>query len=290
MQANEAERKAYCQYIGGTAEDSGTEALYFYLPIEGGYAQYSIVHSVIAPKQCDVWRMGPVFACDMDFQRAVRLTRAYAEWEMALRLSDRPDFIGGAAHGDEIGREMICVIDGKEVPVSSLTDMVAFACLHLSVNSVGYDPSAPIEAVLRHEKHYTIDATGIHVAQRVEWLREVPLSRSYMAMMPPLKEVSNCYRIGQSEYLPITKRSFTESGHFDLLTLRGEDGFTFEMGVKRYLSEKGINTCMITDNGGDAYHKMYFVLTHSGQAKRGDIWETETVYCIRRERADVTGS
>ena len=134
------------------------------------------------------------------------------------------------------------------------------------------------------------DRLGIHVAQRVEWLREVPLSRSYMAMMPPLKEVSNCYRIGQSEYLPITKRSFTESGHFDLLTLRGEDGFTFEMGVKRYLSEKGINTCMITDNGGDAYHKMYFVLTHSGQAKRGDIWETETVYCIRRERADVTGS
>ena len=290
MQVKNMERKAYCQYVCDSVDDSGTEALYVYLPIAGGFAQYSFVHAEIPAKQCDVWRMGPVFACDTNFQRKARLTRAHAEWEMALRLQDRPDFIGGAAHGDEIGRGIVCWIDGKEIAVSGLYDMTPFETLSLSVDSIGYDPASPSEAVLHHQKHFTIDAVQVQVSQKVEWLQDVALSRSYMAMMPPLKEVTDCYRIGQSEYLPIAQRSFSESGRFDWLTLRGADGFTFEMRVNRYLSENGENTCLITDNGGDSYHKMYFVLAHGGQANQGDIWETETVYRIYRDEMSAIGS
>lgn len=274
--------KAYCQYMSGPTEDASTEALAIYLPAGDGYVQYMFVHSLISSKQCDVWRLGPAFLCDGSFSRKLRLTRERAEWEMAIRLQDRPDFIGGAAHGDEVGEEIICRIDGSECSIRSLTALTAFAQLELCVRSVGFDPAAPTEQVLRHYKRFVVNSEQIRVEQRVEWLTDVQLAQSYMAMMPPLKQVTDRYRIGGAEYVPITCRSLSESGRFDTLSLCGDSaGLTFTMTVLQYLSRKGENTCIITDNGGDQYHKMYFVLKHDGQASRGDVWETVTRYSIR---------
>ena len=272
--------KAYCQYMSGPTEDAGTEALAIYLPVGGGYVQYMFVHSVIPAKQCNVWRLGPAFLCDGSFTRRFRLTRERAEWEMALRLKDRPDFIGGAAHGDEVGDDVLCRIDGSECSIHSLTALTAFTQLELCVRSVGFDPAAPTEQVLRHYKRFVIHSEQIRVEQRVEWLTDVPLAQSYMAMMPPLKLVTDRYRIGEEEFVPIVCRSLSESGCFDTISLCGNMGLTFTMTVLQYLSRNGGNTCIITDNGGDQYHKMYFVLKHDGQASRGDIWETVTQYSI----------
>jgi len=143
-----------------------------------------------------------------------------------------------------------------------------------------FDPAAPTEQVLRHYKRFVIHSEQIRVEQRVEWLTDVPLAQSYMAMMPPLKLVTDRYRIGEEEFVPIVCRSLSESGRFDTISLCGNMGLTFTMTVLQYLSRNGENTCIITDNGGDQYHKMYFVLKHDGQASRGDIWETVTQYSI----------
>lgn len=285
---NVKDGRAYCQYVRGAVEDHGTEALYLYLPVTQGYIQYSFVHSVIPTKQCDVWRMGPAFYCDSDLVRQERLTREGAEWEMAIRLRDRPDFIGGAVHGDEIGEAPICCMDGAQCRVERLTSLTPFFKLTLSVESVGYDPARPSEAVLRHHKYITVESAQILVSQSVEWLCDVPLGRSYMAMMPPLKCVTDCYRLGDTEYFPITSRSFTQMGEFSAISLCGDRGFVFTMRVEHYLSEGTNNTVIITDNGGEEYHKMYFVLAHNGGATRGEVWKTMTAYHIQKK--DVPGT
>ena len=278
-------KTAFCQYVCGAVEDHGEEALYLYLPTESGYIQYSLVRSVVAAKQCNVWRMGPAFYCDDSMVRQTRLTREGAEWEMALRLQDRPDFIGGVAHGDEIGTDLVCCLDDEECRIDTLRRPKPFSVLTVCVNSVGYDPSAPDEAVLRHSKRIVVNSKQICVLQRVEWLCDVSLGQSYMAMMPPLKCVTDTYRTGSGEYHPIPTKSLKESGDFGELSLRGETGFVFSMQVPRYLTEQGENTCLITDNGGNTYNKMYFVLAHGGHASQGDVWETETVYRISKEES-----
>ena len=278
-------KTAFCQYVCGKTEDSGEEALYLYLPTEGGYIRYSLIRSVVSAKQCNVWRMGPAFYCDDSLGSLTRLTREGAEWEMALRLLDRPDFIGGVAHGDEIGTDAVCLIDGREYRIETLRQPTLFSTLTVCVNSIGYDPSAPSEAVLRHSKRIVVNSDQIRVIQRVEWLSDVLLAQSYMAMMPPLKCVTDRYCVENGEYSPIPERSFKESGDFDRLTLRGEKGFVFSMQIPRYLTDQGKNTCLITDNGGNSYHKMYFILAHGGHASQGEVWETETVYRIWKEES-----
>ena len=274
------EKNAFCQYVRGTVEDCGEEAIYLYLPTEGGYIQYSLIHSVVPAKQCDVWRMGPVFYCDTSMARQIRLTREGAEWEMALRLQDRPDFIGGVAHGDEIGTDLVCYVDDKVCRMDALCQPTPFATLTVCINSIGYDPAAPSEAVLRHSKRIVVNSAQIRVIQRVEWICDVILAQSYMAMMPPLKCVTDSYRTEKGEYCSIPERSLRESGDFSALSLRGESGFVFSLQIPRYLTEQGKNTFLITDNGGNTYHKMYFVLAHGGHASQGNVWETETVYRI----------
>lgn len=271
--------RAYCRYIAADTDDSDTEALQIFLPVGHGYINYNLVHSVIPQKRCDTWRLGPSYHCECDLKRETLLTRPYAEWEMAIRLRDRPDFIGGAAHGDEVYQRISVWMDGEACEWNALRVPVGFDALTVEVQSVGYDPSDPSVAVLRHTKIYEITRNGICVDQRVEWLCDVPLGQSYMAMMPPLKTVTDHYQIEDQREQPITERNMKFAGNFSSLTLRGQTGFRFTMSVPRYLGKKEA-ICLITDNGGDQYNKMYFVLGHGGKAACGEIWGTTTEYQI----------
>lgn len=272
--------KFYCQYVPGEADDSGTEALYLYFPTAPGYIQYSLVHSVIPSKQCDTWRLGTLYYCDRDFHRTVRLTRERAEWEMAIRLHGRPDFIGGAAHGDEVYEAISLRVDGRDRTLASLSALSEVSSVGADISSVGFDPSEPTCPVLRHEKQLLFLYDRLCVDQRVIWLSGLPLERSYLAMMPPLKTVTDRYRFGEVGFRPINERSIKGQGEAHELVLCGKDGFVFSMTAERYPYEQGKRSFIITDNGGDQYHKMYFVVPHRDYVTSGEIWESRSVYRV----------
>lgn len=269
-----------CQYVPGETDDYGTEALKLYLPAKSGYINYTFVHSVHEKKGCDVWRLGAAYHCDDSLLPVAQLTRPRAEWEMAIRLLGRPDFIGGAAHGDERFESLSIALDGAACSLKDLAEKTVFDTLTVIVHSVGFDPSNPTEQVLLHKKKLTARADGIVVDQTVEWLCDQKLTTSYMAMMPPLKEHTDHYKteIDEAPY-PIVERKCSKTGRFKTLCLTGKE-YSFTMTAEKYLAAQGENTFLISDNGMNAYNKMYFVLMHGGEAHQGDVWNTSTQYHI----------
>ena len=273
-------KQAFCDYVVGEIEDSGREALRVFLPAERGYILHWFIHSVKEACGCDTWRLGPLYHVDDTLTRFVQLTRPRAEWEMALRLKERPDFIGGVVHGDERMTAVEFRMDGKPFLPCDLRGDNPFTKLEVTVCSEGFDPNEPQQRVLLHGKTLTFTAAGVDVCQRVEWLGDYLLGNSYMAMMPPLKEWTDRYKIDTVVGLmPIEVGGARGVAATEELYLCG-DAYGFSMRVPRYLSKAEGNQYLITDNGGSSYNKMYFVLAHGGSVRAGDVWETETVYHV----------
>lgn len=271
---------AYCEYETENLKDSGTEALRVFLPATRGYILHDFIHSVKEDNGCDLWRLGPAYHVADDFTNEVLLTTPRAEWEMAIRLKERPDFIGGVIHGDERMTRVTFRLDGRETVPAALKERTAFSTLEVEVDSTGFDPATPQTEVLLHHKTLTFTAEGVTVRQRVEWLGDYALGNSYMAMMPPRKEWTNFYKTDTVSALnPIKEEHISATEKTEELYLCG-DTYGFSMCIPRYLSGVEGNRYLITDNGGGSYNKMYFVLAHGGAVRAGDVWETETRYRI----------
>ena len=280
-------KAAFGLYSKEKTDDSGIESLKVFLPSGEGYINHNIVHSFSDKSKCDTWRLSTVYFCDEDFDRVKPLTRSGAEWEMALKLEGRPDFIGGYAHGDEVFESIKVTVDGCEIALDSLSAPTKFDSLSFEVFSTGYDPIDSATEVLLHYKKITVEGLSVKVEQRVEWLGDYALGRSYMAMMPPLKAVTDHYCTDVDPIKKPIKLAEDISGcGSDAISLGGESGFTFEMKVEKYLAdkEKG-NSFLVTDNGGVPYNKMYFILHHGGFASKGDVWETVTEYSILQKES-----
>ena len=275
--------KAFCQYSNECKFDHGVEALRLFLPTTDGYINHNIVHSVMEESKCDTWRLSVVYYCDGDFKCVRPLTRSGAEWEMALKIKGRPDFIGGYAHGDEVFERTVLKLDGEEKEITSLETLTEFGTLSLEVWSVGYDPNDSITEALLHYKKIIADESGIKVEQRVEWLNDYELENSYMAMMPPLKSETDSYFTDLDSAIKEIpeKVSILETSKAKKLYLLGKSSFTFGLCAEKYLNGvDGANTYLISDNGGVPYNKMYFFLHHGGSVDTGEVWETVTRYTI----------
>ena len=277
-------KRSFCQYVSGNTDEAGIEVIRLFLPATEGYINYNIIHSVRNSIGCDTWRLGAVYFCNDELCRVKPLTRAGAEWEMALKIKDRPDFIGGFAHGDEVFYKAELTVDDQKRDIDSLSESVEFDELVFEAWSRGYDPSDATSEALCHYKKITADANGVCVEQRVEWHGDYELGRSYMAMLAPLKsETDSYYTASDSLIKPIGDNAgisgYDSAGE---LYLTGENGFTFGLKVDKYLSdrERG-HEFLISDNGGVPYNKMYFALCHNGSVKEGDVWETVTRYSIK---------
>lgn len=273
-------KKMFCKYVHGVTDDAGIEALRLYLPIEDGYVNYNIVHSVSEARRCDTWRLSVVYLCNEKLCRIRPLTRAGAEWEMALKLAGRPDFIGGFAHGDELFNKIEITVDGEKRLLDSLTEVMECESLIFEVWSCGYDPSEPQTQVLEHYKKLSVGWDGVRVQQKVEWLGDFELGNCYMAMMPPYKAETDVYYTEIDRMPKNIGEPVGISGYDNALYLSGKSGLTFCMKVERYLSD-ALAQYYISDNGGVPYNKMYFVLPHDGTVHQDDIWETVTEYSIK---------
>ena len=275
-------KQPYCRYDAGFSEDMSEGALRVYLPSEVGYINFNIAHAVIEKIHCDTWRLSYAFSLDDGLENELQITPS-AEWDMAVRIKDRDDFIGGRMHGDERYTDMRLFIDGAEHTVSELTGLTPFRELRMRVDSVGYDPLDDKTPALLHEKEYTVTAEGVALKQRVEWLNDYSLEKSYMAMMPPAKSLTDfyCTDVDPSPK-PITEHRFEVEG-CKSATLFGEGGFSFRMSVPRYpLCEMG-SLLLVSDNKSDRYNKMYFPVCRDFSVKRGDVWESRTEYEIQRK-------
>ncbi len=279
--------------------DGGKGGLRVMYPVSRGFLECNFVHSVVPEKNCDIWRMSVVNVLDETGAFLHRLTKGSAEWEMAIRLKERPDFIGGFNHGDEIGKSAQFILDGKPMDVRRITQPRDFSKLEIFVESTGYDPASPECAVLTHRKHFIYDENGIHLKQEVVWLEDVALDRkfkSFLAMMPPLKHlpeeeasvVTHSFSFDASALKKITRlpvekkdvRSFAVTG----------DAYRFIMTADEYDPlYPNSYLALLTDNGNMNYHKMYVAFAGGSEdvIPKNTVWHSTTHYRIEKIESEM---
>ena len=271
-----------CQYDPAVDFEGAVGALRVFVPAEKGYVNYNIVHSVVEKRNCNTWRLGKAFALDDALKNEYELTPKGAEWDMALRLTGRPDFIGGYAHGDEIFSSLSVNVDGKNVELRSLETLTPFNEMTVTVESTGYDPGDPAIPVLKHFKQYLINPNGILLNQRVEWLNDYTLESSYMAMMPPLKTLTDSFytNIDTAPKEAVSNYGLV-LGATEAVVFGLQSKISFSMSVPNYPCLIGGNRLSLTDNNGGLYNKMYFHICDGASVAKGDVWETSTKYNIQ---------
>ena len=274
------------EYDASYRAERSREALLIYCPTAVGYICYRLARTACEETNADAWRLSQVTACDDNFENHTPITCQGAEWEMALRLEGRPDFIGGFAHGDERDTAVAFSLDGRETDVRTLTERTPCHTLRASVSSVGYDPSDSKTEARLHRKEYDIDAHGILVRQRMEWLADFPLASCYAAMMPPLKAYTDTYETNLTPATPFDLRVKKErvDGACRATLSGAESGLSYTMEIEPYGLYPQGERFTVTDNGGAPYNKMYFSLCEGGEVKKGTVWNTVTRYRITRDK------
>jgi len=299
-------KMAWANYDANMSYENGTEGLAIYLPTENGYVNYNFVHTVTSnddrtntKANSDMWRLSVANLCDNNRSIIKPITKSGAEWEMAIRLADRGDFIGGYAHGDEKiveGTVPVLTMDGVEVDITSVANK-QFYSMTIEMDSEGFDPNDGSTKILEHHKEYTITKEGISLDQTVAWCNEQPLQLasnlgSYLAMMPPMKYSStdNTDIITDSYYtdvnpepikLSTSKYTKKEDGVNTLCVFGEDSGIYFTMTKSNYSPEcNNGKTMLMTDNSGQNYNKMYFVFAQDDEVSSGDVWSATTTYKI----------
>ena len=271
---------SFCIFDKAFNLESAIGALRVYLPCDGGFVNYNIAHSVREDRVCDTWRLSQAFAFDKELEKSVLLSPR-AEWDMALHIKDRDDFIGGELHGDEIFTDMRLFLDGCETSYEKITELTEFSTLTVQVNSIGYDPCDHKTKALHHFKEFSVTKDGIAVDHRIEWLRGYELTSCYIAMMPPLKTYTDSYFTDLDEEAKDICYPIAIEG-CKSATLFGKDcGLSFTMSVPKYPANNFLPTFIVTDNSGNPYNKMYFRVCGGESVEAGEIWESRTEYSIR---------
>ena len=277
----ELKKRACCRYDATIDFEGALGGLRIFLPAARGYVNYNLIHSVKENRNCDTWRLSQAFAMDDHLENGYELTPHGAEWDMAVKLDGRPDFIGGYAHGDEIYTALSVCLDGKAVEPESLTALTAFDELRITVASKGYDPADPAVQVLEHFKEFVITDEGITLHQRVEWLGDYALASSYLAMMPPLKTLTDSFYTNAD---PTPKDAISNYGGVpgatEAVVFGSSSGISYGMAVPQYPHLAGGDKFLMTDNHGRPYNKMYFVVCNGAHVHQGDVWESTTKYRI----------
>ena len=274
-------------YVNGSKE-----YINFYLPREVGYLQIQMNLEHSASKNSHGWRLNMMYACDNQLSQIFPITNP-GEYEAAIQLIDRPDFMGMGAHGSEQMTSFVMYIDGKEVSLSELsTTATDWKSIKIVRESDFYDPLDEVTLVATHTVIYEFDLEGLTVTQDVNWLIDETCVASYLMMFPVLR------KNGETQ---ITDRYFDDYSDTEYDVSESEFynyPFSWTYGASKmtlYSEKSGIVATMesldstVLNGGGykhvansEQYNKMYFsicgVLGKKQEVKAGDAWHSQHRY------------
>ena len=274
-------KKCKIEYLKGNFHRA-TEKLMIYIPTLSGYIRYDVHYSVVKEINCDCWRIEDIYHCDEDLTE-IKCLSAKGEWECAVRLEGRPDFSGGTAHGDEVFQNVKFIIDGKKTLPQDIESVMEFEKMIIVENSLLYDPNDSKTVIAKHGKEYTFTSEGFDLRQSVIWQIDDELSSCYLAMFPVSKRVTDhVYFETDHTFLEIPKAEDCCRDNCKRATIYSdENNFYAEFYVSEYPDgyEKS-GECLISDNGGGPYNKMYYRAASGGRVTVGTTWKSATHYRI----------
>lgn len=287
-------KKPLLQYASGGPMSYLTERIDIYIPTVLGFVKYRFGHVVDTDINADNWRIVGAFSCGDDLNERFQIA-SNGEWEMAIKIEGRSDFIGGNLHGDEVVNVIHLFVDGAKKTIEDLSEITEFETFRIVENTQMYDPNDNATKVATHGKEYTFTANGLNLKQSVNWQTKQNIITSYMAMLP-------IYR-GNDNYsdLQISDRVYTDVDfvEYDVSVPGNYPGFAWKKDVRNvtiYSDKSGVCASVEilktpdTVGGGwfqvssaASYNKLYFTCagrdgTHVTEV--GERWNTETRYHI----------
>ena len=283
-------------YGGGQIQytDGTKDYLDIFLPSDDGYVQIQMNLVDSASINAYGWRLSMMYACDPLLNQLFPITNS-GEFEMAIKLDGRPDFIGMGAHGSEIMTSFTVCVDGRVTDLSKILSMTSWTQLRIVRNTEMYDPNDETTLVGYHTVTYDFDLSGMTVSQSVEWVGEYTCTTSYMMMFPVLRayddlQITDTYfdDYDSAEH-DVSQQGFTTypvqwtKGASKMTLYSRKSGITASM--------ESLETSVLTGTSykhcanSAAYNKLYFTICGGGGTKHitaiGDVWETSARYEVR---------
>ena len=260
------------------------------------YIGQDFVHSYNTTTNVDVWRLQAAYIYTKNGNSFTKFTNFpiinLGEWECALMEVGANDFIGGLAHGDEIMSDVLFLLDGSPIDLTS-NGIYTGNKINILVNSVLNRADSPDDKVAKHVKYYEITKDDIIITQKVEWLQSLTMGKSYLTMLPIARTVDNTE---DGEY--ITNKGF-KNNYFNVLDLSyGHDNVLYEKGVSEaviwndgagykafakveILESNELPNADMAFSSSSNYNKIYFDYCGYGyKTSVGEIWNNKARYII----------
>lgn len=253
------------------------------------YIRFPFTHFTDTLINADNWKIHEAYVSDgrNDIRRIVRA----GEWEMAIQIDGRDDFIGGSLHGDEIVTSIRFYADG--ILASSLTSEIY--CNEFKAVEISdlYDPSDHTAKVATHCKEYIFSKNGLLINQRIHWKAAYALKYSYIAMLPILRA---------DDKGNITSKYFDDSNYEEYDVSNDSFGgypISYRKNVLKqtlYSEESGISAAVeilkrepyIQDaisfvSDSEYYNKIYFSMCGNNYTTSPDVdWMTSVRYQLNK--------
>lgn len=287
-------RNPTVKYVSGGILGNVSERVDIYLPTGAGFVKYRFAHVIDTDINADNWRIVGAFACDNNLNDRFQIV-TNGEWEMAIQIKGRPDFIGGSLHGDEVVNAVHFFVDGEKKSLEDMSEATEFKTLRIVEDTKMYDPADNVTMVATHGKEYTFTADGLTLKQSVNWETVQDISTSYMPMLPIFRGNDNF------STLQITDHYYCDADfvEYDVSAPGTGDAYAWKKDVRSatiYSGKSGV--CASVEiiktpdtvgggwfqvSGSNQYNKLYFTCAgHNGlhTTEIGERWNTETRYNI----------
>ena len=261
------------------------------------YIGQDFVHNCNTTTNTDVWRLGSSSIYTKNYDNSFTKFKNFniindGEWECALKEVGAKDFIGGLAHGDEIMSDMLFLLDGLPIDLTS-NGIYTGNKITILENSVMNRVDRLDDKVAKHVRYYEITKDDIIITQKVEWLQSLTMTKSYLTMLPIARTIG---ATEDGEY--ITNKGF-KNNYFNILDLSyGHNNVLYENGVSEaviwndgagykvfakveILESNELPNANMAFSGAANYNKLYF--DYCGDEYKtsvGEIWNNKARYII----------
>ena len=287
----------------------GKEQISVFIPTNTGFVKYAFVRCESDARNANNWRIDKCYACDNDLNVLFPITNS-GEWEMAIMIDGRNDFIGGIAHGDEVLDSFNVLVDGVLISdLSELSYLQEFDEVRIVETTTIYDPNNQATLSTRenfmpvgsHGREYIINKDGIRLAQELTFDIAHTLGNSYMTMFPIIRGNDAV------SALQVTDHYFADNNFkvYDVSIGGSGEGYGWKKNVTRasiWGNDSGVKATIemlkqpeqdLSNNGGkrfqvqstaDMYNKIYWSICGVGgttySVSANERFVTDTMYNI----------
>jgi len=247
-----------------------------YLPGGEGWFRYAL-RRITKPyidggthQNQDLWRLHKTFLYQKE-QEAFSPVYDFpvtnnGEWECAVKIEGTPDFHGGF-HGYEKQIRFALTPEAEKISFWQESRILL--------------QGTRDEPVAFHRKEYLFCDGKLSVKQYLEWERTFPIDRAFLAMLP-IRRKEGAFLISDTACFQGEEYDVSREGHRTPVSsgskLRGKEICMKgkESGIVATVTFSEEKPLFVQNT--EAYNKVYFFYTQKSEAKKGDVWQTETKY------------